>query len=325
VMDVSRTINCDSYWDAMCLESVLQQQGVNVRRPDDGLTLVVSGGLDTIVATVAEFTKEFRNSSSVVIQAGDRDSGPPQQSAEPPPAARKPTHKPLHPPGPAHRAEPARSNQPRSSPGGRESSRAIQSPSAPKPSPTPRPYSGGCDPGAGEETPIEAAAPRYEMETARLARTADAARAEPDRPATRQRAAAGALDHELNPLQRLIHQRLREQGWSYGEVARRGGVPRSTIYTLATTRNLARPPRPATLDGLAKGLDVPASAVRAAAAESTGLHYYDEIPAARGQPDDPERELLIASIDELTPEDRRHVAALVESLRKRASPSLPEG
>ena len=65
-------------------------------------------------------------------------------------------------------------------------------------------------------------------------------------------------------------------------VARRGGLPRSTVYTLAMTRNLARPPRPATLDGLAKGLDVPVSAVRAAAAESTGLHYYDEVPAGRG-------------------------------------------
>ena len=94
-------------------------------------------------------------------------------------------------------------------------------------------------------------------------------------------------------------------------------MPRSTLYTLATTRNLARPPRPATIDALAKGLDVPVSAVRAAAAESTGLHYYDEAPAGQEHPGDPERELLIASIDELTAEDRRHVAALVESLRNR--------
>lgn len=124
--------------------------------------------------------------------------------------------------------------------------------------------------------------------------------------------------HAINPLQRLILERLRERGWSYGEVARRGGLPRSTVYTLATTRNLVRPPRPATIDALAKGLDVPVSAVRAAAAESTGLHYYDE--AGSGQPDttDQERDLLIASIDELSPEDRRHVAALVESLRSRA-------
>ena len=128
---------------------------------------------------------------------------------------------------------------------------------------------------------------------------------------------AAPLEPALNPLQRLIQQRLRERGWSYREVARRGGLPHSTVHTLAATRNLARPPRPATIDALAKGLDVPVSAVRAAAAASTGLHYYDEGPGEPENPGDPERELLIASIDELTPEDRRHVAALVESLRNR--------
>jgi transcriptional regulator with XRE-family HTH domain len=136
----------------------------------------------------------------------------------------------------------------------------------------------------------------------------------------RPRTAAAAMEPGTNPLQRLILDRLRERGLSYGDVARRGGLPRSTIYTLATTRNLARPPRPATLDGLARGLDLPVSAIRAAAAESTGLHYYDDVPATPEQPGDPERELLIASIDELTPEDRRHVAALVESLRRRDAP-----
>jgi transcriptional regulator with XRE-family HTH domain len=137
---------------------------------------------------------------------------------------------------------------------------------------------------------------------------------EPPRPATAPQA--------INPLQRLIQRRLRERGWSYGEVARRGGLPRSTVYTLATTRNLGRPPRPATIDALAKGLDVPVSTVRAAAAESTGLHYYDEAPDEREHSGDQERELLIASIDELTPEDRRHVAALVDSLRNRAGPGV---
>ena len=127
------------------------------------------------------------------------------------------------------------------------------------------------------------------------------------------------VEQAANPLQRLIQQRLQERKLSYGDVARRGGLPRSTVYTLATTRNLARPPRPATIDALAKGLDVPVAAVRAAAAESTGLHYYDEAPAGREAPADRERELLIASIDELTPEDRRHVAALVESLRNRTA------
>jgi hypothetical protein len=124
----------------------------------------------------------------------------------------------------------------------------------------------------------------------------------------------------LNPLQRLIQQRLRERGWSYGEAARRGALPRSTVYTLATTRNLARPPRPATIDALAKGLDVPVTVVRAAAAESTGLHYYDQGPGGRGHAGDRDTELLIGRIGELSPEDRRHVAALVQSLRNRASP-----
>ena len=143
-------------------------------------------------------------------------------------------------------------------------------------------------------------------------------------PAAEQPRPAAAPEPALNPLQRLIQQRLREQGWSYREVARRGGLPHSTVHTLASTRNLARPPRPATIDALAKGLDVPVSVVRAAAAESTGLHYYDEPPARRQDPGDRERELLIASIDELTPEDRRHVAALVESLRNRASQEPPD-
>ena len=126
----------------------------------------------------------------------------------------------------------------------------------------------------------------------------------------------------MNPLQRLIQQRLRERGWSYGEVARRGALPRSTVYTLATTWNLARPPRPATIDALAKGLGVPVAAVCAAAAESTGLHYYDQAPGGQRQAGDRDRELLIEGIDELSPGDRRLVAALVQSLRNRDSPKL---
>ena len=154
--------------------------------------------------------------------------------------------------------------------------------------------------------------------------TAHAADDRRDVPGERPGDAVAAPQQGRNPLQRLILERLHERGWSYGEVARRGGLPRSTVYTLATTRNLVRPPRPATIDALAKGLDVPVSAVRAAAAESTGLHYYDDTSTGQEPAGDQERELLIASIDELSPEDRRHVAALVESLRKRASPDTTE-
>ena len=140
---------------------------------------------------------------------------------------------------------------------------------------------------------------------------------EQDPPRARPRSTAAALDQDINPLQRLIQQRLREQAWSYGDVARRGGLPRSTVYTLATTRNLARPPRPATIKALAEGLDMPVSALRAAAIEATGLYYYEHVPPVQEDQEDRETELLVARIDELTPEDRRHVAALVESLRTR--------
>src|ERR1700754_1209488 len=117
---------------------------------------------------------------------------------------------------------------------------------------------------------------------------------EPEPPGGRPGDSVTEVEHAANPLQRLIQQRLQERKLSYGDVARRGGLPRATVYTLATTRNLVRPPRPATIDALAKGLDVPVSAVRAAAAESAGLHYYDEAPAEPENPGDPERELLIA-------------------------------
>jgi transcriptional regulator with XRE-family HTH domain len=155
--------------------------------------------------------------------------------------------------------------------------------------------------------------------------TAHATGDKQDLPGPQADTVAAAEGQPLNPLQRLIQQRMRERGWSYGQVARRGGLPRSTVSTLTATRNLGRPPRPATIDALAKGLDVPVSTVRAAAAESTGMHYYDEATARPQNPGDGERELLIASIDELTPEDRRHVAALVESLRNKASQEQPEG
>ena len=112
------------------------------------------------------------------------------------------------------------------------------------------------------------------------------------------------------------------------------GLPRSTVYTLAMTRNLARPPRPATLDGLAKGLDVPVSAVRAAAAESTGLHYYDEVPAergARGRPGAgaPDRQHRRADARGPSPRGRpRRIAAKQGFARadgRLAPPRLPRG
>lgn len=119
----------------------------------------------------------------------------------------------------------------------------------------------------------------------------------------------------MDALQRLIHGRMRELGRSYGDVARRGGLPRSTVHHLATHPRVGRLPNPRTLRLLAAGLDLPLDVVRAAAASAAGL-VLDSQPV-----DDPEAEVLVASIARLSPADRRHVAALIHSLLSEASPT----
>ncbi|MEV6025958.1 helix-turn-helix transcriptional regulator [Streptomyces sp. NPDC052036] len=125
-----------------------------------------------------------------------------------------------------------------------------------------------------------------------------------------------------NALQQIIRDRLDGERWSYGDVARRGGIPRSTVHHLATTEHMARMPQPATLEGLAQGLGLPLGAIRQAAAEACGIHLYapaGEPAPVSDTPGDPEVDVLIASVQRLSTEDRRHVAALVESLLHRGS------
>jgi len=112
----------------------------------------------------------------------------------------------------------------------------------------------------------------------------------------------------MNALQQLIRRQMDENRWSYGDSARRGGLPRSTVHHLATLEELTRPPRPITLERLARGLDVPLDAIRAAAATATGLHVWHE-PVA-----DPEIEVIVAGLNRLSPDERRHVQALIRSL-----------
>ncbi|MER5517851.1 helix-turn-helix transcriptional regulator [Streptomyces sp. NPDC002763] len=124
-----------------------------------------------------------------------------------------------------------------------------------------------------------------------------------------------------NALQQLIREHLDRKGWSYGDVARRGGIPRSTVHHLATAERVVRMPQTTTLEGLAKGLELPLESVRRAAAEACGIHVYDTSPGAgaNGAAADPEVALLIASVQKLSADDRRHVTALVESLLDRSS------
>ena len=116
----------------------------------------------------------------------------------------------------------------------------------------------------------------------------------------------------MNALQELIQTRMRELNRSYGEIARRGGLPRSTVHHLASNNRPVRVPNPRTLERLAVGLQVPEHVVRAAAAASAGF-VLDKQPA-----DDPEIEVLVASLSRLSAEERRHVSALVRSMLESA-------
>lgn len=115
-------------------------------------------------------------------------------------------------------------------------------------------------------------------------------------------------ESQPDALQRLIVERMRELGRSYGDVARLGKLPRSTVHHLATHCHSGRLPNPVTLERVATGLDLPPNVVRAAAASAAGI-VLDT--AATG---DPEIEVLVASFARLSPADRRHVTALVRSM-----------
>jgi hypothetical protein len=122
-------------------------------------------------------------------------------------------------------------------------------------------------------------------------------------------------DSPMDALQRLIHERMRELHYSYGDVARLGKLPRSTVHHLATHGRSGRLPNPATLEHLAAGLDLPLSMVRTAAASAAGFVLDSQAS------EDPEIDVLVASLVQLSPPERRHVAALVRSMLARAEPA----
>src|SRR5207253_11344600 len=94
----------------------------------------------------------------------------------------------------------------------------------------------------------------------------------------------------MNALQQLIRTRMTGLNRSYGEIARRGGLPRSTVYHLASNHRPVRVPNPRTLELLAVGLEVPAHGVRAVAAAAAGFRLGDQ-PAV-----DPARAVPVGSL-----------------------------
>jgi hypothetical protein len=69
-VDVSVTVKCASFWEALVLGSMLAEQGAKVHRPDEGasLRMVASGPLDRIRAAVAQLHHEFPRSGTIIIE-----------------------------------------------------------------------------------------------------------------------------------------------------------------------------------------------------------------------------------------------------------------
>lgn len=112
----------------------------------------------------------------------------------------------------------------------------------------------------------------------------------------------------LNPLALLVQRRIEEKGLSYGDVARLGGLPKSTVYKIAHTERWTNPPQIETLDRLARGLGLPPNVVRKAASEAVGLTAVVE--------EDPSLGILIGSIESLTSDQREQIAALVDAMTR---------
>lgn len=74
-MEAFRGIKCSSFWDALVLRLMLEEHGVRVHVPDQGvvLSMVASGKLDGIRAAVEQLGNEFPRSGSVIIEGEDRD------------------------------------------------------------------------------------------------------------------------------------------------------------------------------------------------------------------------------------------------------------
>lgn len=111
----------------------------------------------------------------------------------------------------------------------------------------------------------------------------------------------------MNRLQRLVHGRADERGWSLAHVATRSGLHRQTVYRLMREEPKEMP-SPKTLAGLARGLELPERMLRDAAAESVGIRIYDE-PVS-----DPDTKVVIATMEKLSPARRRAIRKMVETM-----------
>jgi len=114
-----------------------------------------------------------------------------------------------------------------------------------------------------------------------------------------------------NPLAQLVRDTMLANGWTYADLAKACDLPRATVYALATKSEQRTTNRPVTLEKLAKGLGLPLSTVRAAAAAGAG--YGAETVGADLTPT--EVQLLTELASELSPAKRRQLLNLAQMFR----------
>lgn len=118
----------------------------------------------------------------------------------------------------------------------------------------------------------------------------------------------------MNRLQRLIRDHKAATGETYEQIARRGGIPKSTVQNIATTEQRRQTPNPATIEGLARGLRLSIEEVRSAAGEAAG---YGAPPG--------DRDRLLVELEEyaepLDDERKRELIALARYMMQQSRES----
>jgi hypothetical protein len=90
----------------------------------------------------------------------------------------------------------------------------------------------------------------------------------------------------MNALQQLIEDYKNDNpGESNASIGRRGGLSRQTVQAVARRKSPRQTPTPATIAGLARGMEMPESRVRAAAGSAAGYPgtVSNEILTDRGR------------------------------------------
>lgn len=114
-----------------------------------------------------------------------------------------------------------------------------------------------------------------------------------------------------NALQRIIRERMNEMGWTFEDVERRGGPSHSTLYSIVSVKQFKSAPRHATLQKLARGLDLPLDILRSAAGQAAG-YGLESVPttleSARGL------RVIAATFDKLDPSRQRTAERIMRAL-----------